>query len=248
MRFSTLHAPLALAAALSVAAAAPLAAQEVIPQIRVTSTASVTAPPDEASITIGVISEGVTAAEAMRANTEKMQQVMAGLEAAGIPASDIATESISLNPRYANDKPDSDEARRIAGYEAMNIVRIRVDEIASLGGALDAVVNAGVNTINAIEFSIEDTSALEAEARAKAATELREKAEQYAEAIGTKVVGVISIDEQMGGHPIPMKMQRMEMAADMAVPVSAGDVEISVTISGSFEIDEELSSERGIRR
>lgn len=246
MKLRTLSTPFALAATLALAA--PVAAQEQIPQIRVTSTATVTAPPDEASVTIGVVSEGLTAQEAMRANTEKMQQVMTGLEAAGIPSGDIATLSISLDPRYANERPESGEVPRIAGYQATNIVRIRVDEIDGLGSALDAVVEAGVNTINSIEFSIEDTSELEAEARAKAAAALREKAEQYAEAIGTRVVGVISIDEQMVGRPMPMKTQRMEMAADMAVPVSAGDVEVEVTISGAFEIDDELSSGRRLQK
>lgn len=238
--------PRALAVVAAGLIALPAMAQEQSPTIRVSATATVSAPPDEASITIGVVSEGVTAAEAMRANTEKMQRVMAELTGAGIPAGDIVTQSISLSPRYTSNR-DEGGARRIDGYEAANVVRVRVDEIDSLGGALDAVVSAGVNTINAIEFSIEDTAPLEAEARAKAAAELREKAEQYAEAIGTKVVGVISIDEQTGGRPVPM--QRMEMAADsMAVPVSAGDVDVSVTLSGAFEIDEELSSERRLRK
>lgn len=232
--------PFALALIAAGAFAAPALAQEQTPVIRVTATATVTAPPDEAGITVGVVSEGVTAQEAMRANTEKMQRVMTELAAAGIPASDIATQNISLNPRYTRDRDGDSAARRIDGYEASNIVRIRVDEIDRLGGALDAVVTAGVNTINAIEFSIEDTSELEARARAQAASDLREKAEQYAVALGTRVVGVVSIDEQMGGRPMPL--QRMEMAADgKAVPLSAGDVDVSVTLSGAFEIDEELS-------
>ena len=81
------------------------------------------APPDMATISLGVTSEAGVAAEAMRANAEAMTRVLARLEAAGIDARDVQTADLSLSPRWS--RPDPDREAEVTGFVASNTLTIR---------------------------------------------------------------------------------------------------------------------------
>lgn len=192
--------------------------------------------PDMANISLGVVTEAPTAAGALSANSERMTQVMAALKKAGIAEKDIQTSGLNLSPQYdyvQNEPP------RLRGYQASNQVTIRVNDLDRLGAAVDATVKAGANNVNGISFGLKDPSAAENTAREAAVKALSAKADLYARATGHRVGRLVTLSEG-GGYspPSPMPVMayaRMEKASD-ATPVSAGELQVRIDITGLYEL------------
>ena len=87
----------ALALTLFVLPAAPALAQEAEPriaQLSLSATGEVTLVPDQATVSVGVVSRGDSAAEALRANAASMDGVFGELRRAGIEERDIQTSQL----------------------------------------------------------------------------------------------------------------------------------------------------------
>ena len=193
--------------------------------------------PDRAIVSAGVVQQGKTAREAMMGNATLMTAVFDELEGAGIPKKDISTSQLSLQPQY-----DYRDRRQptITGYEARNTVTVKSDDIEQVGPMLDALVRAGVNNINQVQFTVKDPKAAKEQARADAIREAKEKAQAMAKAAGVQLGPLLSINEAnmtSGPRPIMMQAARMEMA-DASTPVSAGEQTLSVTVNLSYGIGE----------
>src|SRR5687768_4068682 len=136
----TITSLLALAALAAVVHAgdAPAAAEATSGGITVQGTASVSAIPDRAELTVGVESQGATAKAALAANAAEMRRVLAALRSA--EATDLKTQSVSVNARYA-------EAGAVQGFTAQNVVSATVRNVARAGAVIDAVVAAGANQV-----------------------------------------------------------------------------------------------------
>jgi uncharacterized protein YggE len=191
------------------------------------------APPDLVTINAGVTTTAPTAAAALAANTAKMKQVFAALEKMGVPQKNIQTANFSVSPQYANGQ--GNEAPRLTGYQVNNQLRLRLDDVSGLGKALDALVTAGANHMNGIDFAIREPAPLLARARADAVADARLRAETYARAAGVTLGPILSISEGGGEGPRPMYRMAM-MAAPSPVPVAAGEETVSADVSVVWEI------------
>jgi uncharacterized protein len=208
-----------------------LAMAEVFPAtITVTGEGRVDSPPDMATISLGVTTEGATAAEAMTANSAELAKVLANLKAAGIEDRFIQTSGLSLNPNWSNNySSDSSEAPKITGYLAANILTVQVRALDTLGGVLDAAVADGANTLNGVTFDLTEPKPALDEARKRAVADAKDRATILTDAAGVKLGPVQSIADG-GGYTPPMPMFKAEMSAD-AVPVAAGQVSTGVTVT-----------------
>ena len=193
--------------------------------------------PDMATITLGVTSDGPTAAAALQANSAKMTQVVAALRRAGIPERDIQTSGLSLSPQYVyvENRPP-----RLNGYQAANQVTITVRDLTRLGPTLDATVAAGANTVAGIGFGLQDPAAAENAARQAAVRALQAKAKLYAAATGYRINRLVNLSEG-GGYtpeaPQPMMDRRVMLAAaPQQTPVSPGELNVRIDISGLYEL------------
>jgi uncharacterized protein YggE len=225
---------LTLAVALTLPMAIPAVAQEALPpMINVTGTGTVEAAPDIATLSIGVTTQGDTAAAALAANTAALDAVLVRLTAAGIAPADMQTSNLSLNPNwtgYDNNNPV------ISSYVASNVLTITIRKLDSLGAVLDASVADGANTLNGLIFAVADPEPLLDEARKAAVADARARAELLAEAAGVKLGKIVSITEMTTGAP-PMPMYKAELSA-APVPVVGGEVEMSASIMIFYEIVE----------
>jgi uncharacterized protein YggE len=201
---------------------------------------TISAPPDLAVLSSGVVTEAVTAREALDANTASMATLVASFKAAGIADKDIATSGFSVQPRYvyAQRKDGTQEPPRITGYEVRNSVTVKVRDLSALGGILDKAITEGSNQIDSLSFDIADKKKLLDEARKNALADARAKAELYAAAAGVKLGRLRELSEQhSAGYPPPRPMLRMEMKAQAAdVPVERGEQEIAVNVTATWEI------------
>jgi uncharacterized protein YggE len=195
--------------------------------VSVSATGSVMAEPDIAYISTGVVSEAATARDALTANSAAMAKVVTGLKGAGIPAKDIQTTSINVEPRY--DQP-KDKPATIKGYRVHNQVRITARDIKKLGDVLDQVVTLGANQINSIAFEVSTAEQLKDDARKAAMANALRRAKLYASAAGADVGDVLNIaeDVRMAG-PQPRAAGRASFSAE-AVPVEAGSQRLEVQV------------------
>lgn len=194
--------------------------------------------PDMAAITLGVMTEGKTAAEAMQANAARMSAVVASLRKAGIVDRDIQTSNLNLSPQY---RYQENQPPQLTGYQASNNVTVTVHDLKKLGPAVDATVNAGANQVQGISFGLEDPTAAENAAREAAVKALVAKADLYATATGHKVARLVSLSEG-GGYapppPMPVAMYaKREMAADAGTSISGGELKVRIDISGLYELN-----------
>lgn len=203
-------------------------------QITVTGQGRSEAAPDMATITLGVVTERPEAADAMRANSEQVADMLVLLAKEGIDARDMQTSNLSLHPRYLH---RNNEVPQITGFVANNTVSIRVRELDNLGGILDRVLTSGVNQLHGLSFGFADPQAQQDAARRAAMTEARRKADLYAEAAGVVAMRVISITETGAALPHPVMMmeaQAMSRAAD--VPIAQGEVTTQAQVTVVYEL------------
>ncbi len=231
---STALAVPAQAAQVQIAAQNPVIELSVFEQIEVE--------PDTATVWTGVQSDADTAVEALRRNSAEMERLVALIRALGIPARDIQTSRISLNPRYDYNNR-GDQPPRFLGYRASNQVTVKLRDLDRVGEVLDAMVEAGATNINGPNFSIEDDEAAKAQARTNALERGRAQAEEYARLAGYSGVRLLQVAEAIRGSSGPMAQDeaivvtqsRMANAAPPP-PVAPGVVATGVGIALTYEM------------
>ena len=182
--------------------------------------------PDRAWITISAESRAPSPREAQRLNAEAMRPVQDKLRAAGIPADAIRT--IAYDVQYEWDFVNNKRVGR--GYVARNTIDVRVDSIDRVGEFLEIAVGAGATALGGIRFDLKDQAKLEREALRLAVLDARAKADAAAAGAGRNVDRILRVEE--GGvevPPMPVRMMRQAAqanAADLAPPISAGQIEI----------------------
>lgn len=225
---------LMLATALAMPAAAAMA-EALSPRITVTGTGSVDSRPDMATISLGVTTQGGTAAEAMGRNSEELARVLEKLRASGVEDRDLQTSGLSLNPNWTNSNDGT--AATISGYVASNQLTIRVRALDSLGGILDAAVKDGANTLNGVAFGLTDPKPVEDEARKRAVQDAAARAALLTTAAGVQLGQVLSITEGGGFEP-PRPMYRMDAAEASAVPMAEGEISTAASVTVVYAINQ----------
>lgn len=198
-------------------------------QLTVNASGSVYAAPDQATVQLGVTSQASTAADALKQNSADTTAVIDAIKKLGVDAKDISTSNFNVYPTYDT------AGTRINGYQVNNSVTVVIRDISTSGTILDQVVTAGANNISGLNFGIADASQYQADARQKAIEEARAKAEAMAKAAGVTLGDVISINESVNYQP-ELYARGMVADAAMAVPVEAGQQEISVSVTLVYEI------------
>lgn len=224
-------------AALAIAAPAladitttPIAGTELDIQATGTSTRA----PDIATIGAGVVTQATKARDAMTANATAMSATIAALKRAGVADRDIQTQSINLQPqyRYGDNQPPV-----LTGYQASNRVSVRIRDMAGAGGVIDALVASGANQIDGPTLSVEHPETALDEARAKALATARTRADLYAKAAGLTVRRIVRISESDEAPPIVRPMAMMAAKRADSTPVEAGEQELAVSLSVTFELN-----------
>ena len=206
------------------------------PSVTVSGTGEVSAPPDMANVSAGVVTESPRAADAVAANSAAMQKVLGALDRAGIERKHVQTRRFDVSPLYAEGQTRGRGMPAIIGYRAANQVQVEVHGVDKVGAVLDALVGAGANELGGISFGITEPAPLLDEARRKAIADARRKAELYAGAAGVALGRVIQIDEVGGGGPVPVAYGRMMAEAAAAPPVAPGQLDLSASVTVRFAI------------
>ncbi len=207
--------------------------------ISVTGEGKVSATPDIAQLTFGVqTGRKETAKEAMAFLKTSMDSIIAAVKAAGVEEKDIATEQFTLNPEY-----DWDEGKQIPrGYQAQETLRVKVRDLDKLSDILGAATGAGANQAGNVNFTMDDPEDLRTEAREEAIAQAKAKAAKLAADLGMRLGKLKGFGEGGGVvPPVPYMRATMESyaedsAAGVAVPLPAGEQEITSSVTLTYEL------------
>jgi uncharacterized protein len=202
--------------------------------IRVSSTATVKASPDEAVVGLGVHSEAAASADAFARNAEDMQAVLNALKAAGIDEKDIQTTNVSLQQRVTGRGTANEQQL----FVASNAIRVTIHDLSAVGSVIDAAVGAGADSVNDIRFQLANPDVVRTDALTQAVTGARAKADALADAADATVVRVVTIDEQNYQPPIydaPMATAALGAAASTPI-VPPSSLDVTETVSVVWEI------------
>jgi uncharacterized protein YggE len=154
-------------------------------------------PPDEATITVTSQSRAPTATAALEANKVKTDKMVATIRASGIPAKDVQTQGVNLNPDYSYETVNGRGSQRLIGYLASNTIQVKTREIDRLSALLDRVTAAGADQIYGPNFGIADPLPLRREARKRAMVRGESEAMEYAVNAGFARVQLLSVEESV---------------------------------------------------
>jgi uncharacterized protein YggE len=228
----------ALATASFAATGAAMASQVTIaannPVIDLSVSESVTAKPDMAGFSTGVQTMAPTATEAVRQNNAQMAAVIAKLTKLGIAEKDIQTTQINLNQHfdYANGNPV------FKGYQASNMVNVKLRDLRKLGDFLDALASDGATNFNGPVFSVDNERPLLDAARDKVWKTATERALSFAKKAGYANVRVIRVEENGSGNfPIPYGADVQSARAESKnTPIAPGEISVTAALSFTFEM------------
>lgn len=203
--------------------------------ITVEGVASKTVQPTAASLSLGIIGEGPTAQAAKEKHDEQMNRVIDALLQLPLKKSQISTANLSIEPLYQQGTPES--IRQIGGYRVQNILTVQTEQVDVLMKALNAAVNAGVNSVSDLRFtatlSPQEQDALLSEA-VKNGTH---QAELVARAGGAHLGKLISATVQSGNHFYPKMTQVMRAGAyGGGTPILPEEQKVTVSVNLVYEL------------
>ncbi len=219
------------------ALAAPKAlAAENPPMISVDGRGAVEAAPDQADITLGVVTRAEAAEEAQAENRAAVGRVLRALKELGLDERDIKTDDYAFRPDYRH----TEDGQSVAvGYTASNMIRVRIQDLALVGPTVDAALANGANTVHALDFSVRDTDALRRAALGAAVRDAKEKAKILADALGKRIVGVQHVSENTNmfqARKANVAMFAAESRAADAMPVEPGTLSLEASVHIDFLI------------
>lgn len=206
-------------------------------------TAEVMGQNDSAKIFIAVVTEGRKLEQASSENANKTKAVLTTLKGLNIKHLKLETSNYRVTPQrdYKIRPP------KITGYEVNNAIVVTLEgfETEPLSSHVSQIVGkaleSGSNTIQHIQFYLNDQSVLEKKALNLATQEAMERAKTLAEAAGVKLKGIVSLSTQpMYSPPQPLMLRTAEMKTDagaMAPPMEVGESRIRVQVSIAYEIE-----------
>lgn len=215
--------------------------------ISVSGSGEAIAVPDTAEFTFSVSQEGDTAVEVRDAATRSIDDALQALKDHSVNESDIKTIAYSLQPRYEY-RPETcvrfpcERTRVQNGYTLDQTVLVKVRDLDRAGEVIEAVTNAGVQTVGGLSFTIADEDKPKEEARKMAIDNARSKADKLAEDLGVSVVRIIGFSED-GDYPRPYYAATMEagIGGDAALAkttpsVPAGENSVTSQVTITYEI------------
>lgn len=139
---------------------------------------------------------------------------------------------------YRTVKPGT-EREFIIVYRTSSTVRVRLSNLELVGSFMLELSEAGHGTD--VSWSLTDDSRADAEraARRDAVARAGAVADDYAEALGTRIARVVAIDDADAGAP-PIGGHMLRGAAPMSAPVaevSVPEITVQATVRGEYETE-----------
>ena len=202
---------------------------------------------DIATFSFSVVSEKSTVAAAQTDATNKINAITKYIKDAGVAEKDIQTTDYSVYPQYEYNQivcvsyPCPSGRQVLKGYQVRQTTTIKVRDLAKAGELLTGVGGKGAIEMSGLQFTFDDPNKLQNDARGKAISDAKAKADQLAKQLGVSLVRVVSFNEGGGGQQVYYaKSTSMGMGGDAvaqsAPEISVGQNKVTSNVSITYEI------------
>jgi len=204
--------------------------------ITVSGDGAVHAPPDQATVRVGVTAIAPRSTDAMAQVNTSLAAVLGSIAALGIPPRDLQTSGLALQPNYKPRQPGDDSPPQIDSYRATNNVTVTVRDLSQVGPVLDAATANGANSISGVQFGFANEAQLRQQALASATSDALAKAQAIATAAGVGPIALQSVDETSVTVPQPVAFAAAAPAPSGAAPtpVESGEMTVNAHIQATF--------------
>jgi len=228
-------------------------------QITVSGTGQVLAVPDIATFSFSVVEDAKQMTDAQNTASAKMNSVISALKTLGVAENDIQTTDYSSNPTYQYSssvcpQPVPEPAQIsggavssiavycppgkqvLTGYEVNQTVTVKIRKTADAGTILAKIGTLGVSNISGISFTVDDMTAVQAQARDKAIADAKSKAQALSKSLGIKLNHIVNFnDNSVFPMVYAVKSEAVISGATASVapeiPVGQNEVTSNVTIT-----------------
>ncbi len=217
--------------------------------ITVSGEGKVVVVPDTATFTFTVDETAADVGTAQSKATTEANAIIDYLKTQGIADADIQTSDYNVNPQYeyssqicSNNGYCPPQKQTISGYEVSQTETVKVKDITKAGTILSGVGTRGVSDVSGLTFTVADQDAIDAQARGKAISDAKTKAQTLASALGVALVRVTGFNENNNIVPVPMyaradsTMSAGASSEAVAPQIPVGQNTVTSDVSVTYEI------------
>ncbi|HTW10942.1 MAG TPA: SIMPL domain-containing protein [Acidimicrobiales bacterium] len=203
-----------------------------MPTVSVEGYGTVNGVPNQAVLSLGIQTQDASAVAAMRSNAVKASAVVKMLEAAGVPATDLQTSGLQVQPNYNN------SGTVITSYGVSNTITVTINDLSLSGTLIDDAARIAGNAVrvNDISFDVQNETGLLGRARAQAVSQAVGQARIMATAAGMTLGPLCSLqDNTSETTPPPMNdFAAGEPAAAVKTPIEAGTEQVTANVTAVY--------------
>jgi uncharacterized protein YggE len=144
--------------------------------LEVTGEGEISVTPNLAFVNLGVMNEGKDLVAAQQQNSVAINRVIQNLLTLGIPRNSIQTFDYRIDSQY-----DFDHGKQLfRGYKVTHLLRVKMEELSSVGKIIDMSVHEGANYVANVQYSAAHIEAYYLKSLSEAIIDAQQKAKSIA--------------------------------------------------------------------
>ncbi|MDR5875593.1 SIMPL domain-containing protein [Halomonas sp. CUBES01] len=216
------------------------------PSLHVQAQSSVEAAPDKATLNARLWektpahstledSDGDALTDARARLERRVGELITTMEDSGLERDAISAGSLSIYPEQVQGaRSDNGDGETLQRTRLERPVTVELTDLDQLGEVLDALMGAGVNALDGVQFDLQNRDAATDEALVKALEKARHKAELMADTLGADIGHVQHIEETQS--PI-FQPRMMSMRTEQGASADANSAPRAEYRPGTIRID-----------
>ncbi|MGF3101988.1 SIMPL domain-containing protein [Rossellomorea sp. DUT-2] len=188
--------------------------------------------PDQAIVSIGVVTKDEELEAAQNENQQQSSQVVQSILNNGVSQKDIQTSTYQVFPQYNYE----DGKQIFTGYEVRQVFRVTIKDIEKVGTIIDDAIKSGANRVENIQFVRSNPN----ESYQLALTSAYQKAYQKALTLSSQSGQQLnpqpkSITEQSSPIVTPFVTTGFVKAAEESTAVQPGQISVTAILTVEYQ-------------
>jgi uncharacterized protein YggE len=215
------------------------------PTISVMGEGEVLAVPNIGQFSFSVTAEASDAKSAQEASGTKINDILAYLKEQGIEDKDVKVQNYNLYPKWRYEErvcpansycPPGERVQD--GFSVNQTVSVKVRDTNKASAVITGVGERGATDISNLNFTIDDVSVLETEAREKAIANAKEKAVALAKQLNVRIIRFTGYYEENSDTYMDSMMSRESNVSDFEGPsLPVGEQSTVVKVNLTYEVE-----------
>ncbi len=198
--------------------------------IIVTGGATVLAPPDRVSFSVGIETEAASVSQAFRTNGSKLNALLAALKEKGVEPKEIQTSNFEITSRNYRGK-------KLPGFRVSNVITVTREDTKTVGELLQTAISTGANQASGLRFFVGDPRRLQNRGLELAFQDAKAKAETLAGLAKQSLGNVICMSEVASpGSDVFRNKGYLSDRSSALQFIEAGTEEVSFSVGVVFEL------------